>query len=813
MIGEVRSQLRRSLHFGAWVAAFLIPLGSVIWIDRARIERIEVVSAQPPWSVSDTARMSEIGAPRLIISCLNDEGLVWTDQTRQMITSGTPRLRYLDYENAPFGVALDSPSPYRWWLGAMALVCHAISGNSIVAAIDQAALIADPLLLLILLASSFSFVAWRSGILCGAVFWFSSIMLFPFAATFFPGIPTDQGLALCCVLWSVLPLIYAGSGRVSGRWTLFFAGIAGGAGLWVNVADQVPILVGIGIGALLSMVISRTATKHPHFDASEAPSWRIWALGGAATTLLGYLTEYYPNHLGSWELRTIHPVYGLAWIGGGELLVRASAVIRRQPDAWKPRAIVGLVLAFSMLAALPATMWHIKSLGFLATEPSMNRLSKLADAPNATSTLNWLTKEGFTQTASTVLIPTLFALPAVWLLMRVATHLRQRCAIAVALGPLFTALPLALVHLRWWSGFDVTLLPLVVLVTEALSLSAKPRVAYWIWFPSVAAVLTLCLSQSLPVRAKNSPNTLTDYEVAGWAERDLALWLELHAGTNDAIVLAPSHTTIALHHYGGQKGIGTLERENHDGFQAAVRVLSATTDEEALDLIQRRGITHIVIPSWDNQLDFYARLGIGQIEGTLLDRISRWNIPLWLRPAPYPFPTIDGFAGHSILIFDVVAAQDEATFYSRLAEYFVETNNIGAAASVSKILNRFPGNVGALAARAQVAAAQNERNAFSHLIDTMLPLVNQSAIRRLPWDRRVAVAVLLARAHRYDLAQTAYALCVADIDGTKLRSLSYSSLYHLLVLGKSLHSSIEDPEMQELAFELLPREVRARFTN
>src|SRR5256885_15769929 len=57
--------------------------------------------------------------------------------------------------------------------------------------------------------------------------------------------------------------------------------------------------------------------------------WRAWAFGGAVTSLAAYLIEYFPSHLGSWELRAIHPLYGLAWLGGGELLARTTAWIQR----------------------------------------------------------------------------------------------------------------------------------------------------------------------------------------------------------------------------------------------------------------------------------------------------------------------------------------------------------------------------------------------------------------------------------------------------------------------------------------------------
>ena len=45
-----------------------------------------------------------------------------------------------------------------------------------------------------------------------------------------------------------------------------------------------------------------------------------WALAGAGTSLAASLVEYWPHHLGDLHLETVHPLYGLAWLGLGELL-------------------------------------------------------------------------------------------------------------------------------------------------------------------------------------------------------------------------------------------------------------------------------------------------------------------------------------------------------------------------------------------------------------------------------------------------------------------------------------------------------------
>ena len=93
-----------------------------------------------------------------------------------------------------------------------------------------------------------------------------------------------------------------------------------------------------------------------------------------------------------------------------------------------------------------------------------------------------------------------------------------------------------------------------------------------------------------------------------------------------------------LYYYGGLRCLATLDLENQEGIQAAVRMVSATSFDEALDLFGRRNVTWVVIPSWDTQLDTFAQLGLGQIERSFINSLHHWSLPPWLRPVAYPLP-------------------------------------------------------------------------------------------------------------------------------------------------------------------------------
>ena len=243
------------------------------------------------------------------------------------------RVRHIGFEDAQMGREVFASCPYRWWLGIVAWCHRGLAGGAMGPSLEWAALYADPILLLVFGAATVAFVAWRYGALAAALGLGALATFFPLAAEFLPGVPDDHGLAQACAVWSVLPLLAgaagagaAGSCRGVRRWFLA-GGVAGGVGLWVNAPRQLPVLLGIAAGALLAAWIGRGARGTPAEGEDPLP-WRTWALSGAVTCLVAYLLEFFPSYLGGWELRAVHPVFGLAWIGGGEILARSAAWIR-----------------------------------------------------------------------------------------------------------------------------------------------------------------------------------------------------------------------------------------------------------------------------------------------------------------------------------------------------------------------------------------------------------------------------------------------------------------------------------------------------
>jgi hypothetical protein len=293
----------------------------------------------------------------------------------------------------------------------------------------------------------------------------------------------------------------------------------------------------------------------------------------------------------------------------------------------------------------------------------------------------------------------------------------------------------------------------------------------------------------------------------------LAQWIADRADPGGATVLVPPFRTSSFCFYGGLRGLGTQNWENRDGLSATFRIVNSTRPDETLALINQRGVTHIVVPSWDTDLDDFARMGLKQPMDSFIYALHQTDggIFPWLRALPYNLPEIPGFKEPSVLVLEVTDDTDPATLRSRLVEYLVEMHSIDQAAFASRALLRYPADLGALVALAQVAKARGDDDAFAKAFDSLQSNLAGGSDRALAWDRRVSLAVVLALGGRTDLSVVQVKRCVDEIDDARIRLLTTGSLYHLLVLCKHFGVEIPDPKLRALAMKLLPSELRERL--
>jgi hypothetical protein len=317
--------------------------------------------------------------------------------------------------------------------------------------------------------------------------------------------------------------------------------------------------------------------------------------------------------------------------------------------------------------------------------------------------------------------------------------------------------------------------------------------------------------QLIPPPSSTKTIAFTPLEVEGLIERGLAHWIADHAGPGGAVILAPPYRTTGLCFHGGLRGLGTENWENRDGLAASTRIVSATTVDEAWELINQHGVTHLVLPSWDTDLDSFAAWTLRNPDDAFLMAVHHWALPPWLQPLPYRLPSIPGFENHSVVILKVTEDSNRAVALARLAEYFVEMNQIEHATAAIETLQRYPADLGALVALAKIAKARADEDGFAKAFKPLSSSLGAGFDRTLAWDRRVSLAVVLALGGRHDLARVQIQRCIQQLDESRIRSLTTGSLHHLLELSKAYELQIPDPQHRNLALRLLPPELRSKL--
>ncbi len=804
-----------------WIVFLLGAFAILVWNTQARVHRLEYLSTLGAADENPAAPAPGVDPGNTELTPNNSLPIPdqltasyhWLAQTQRMLNRGEARVRHIDYENAPFGRTVFTPSPYRWWLGFVAWCEHLSTGAPLSTLVEKAALWADPVLLGITLFGSVILTAKYFGSLSAALLSVGLVSLFPFTTGFLAGAPDDRGLAQALAIASVLLLSTAAvaapeNEKARRRWFIL-AGIAGGLGLWVKVSVQLPVLCGVVGGGLLVSLVTPRGHSHQAGPTLALP-WRAWAWAGAATTVVASLVEYSPAELWRWELSYIHPLYGLAWLGAGELLVQACVWLQNRTFRRSPKNLILVSLSIAVVVAVPALLLKRHGTNVFILDSMGSHLTRAAGGIVAPNLAAWIAIQGPSIWLLLTLAPLGLLLPAFWVLTNRQSAGHTRAAVAITLGPVLVALAIACIKLSWWQTLDALLLVALAAAAPGIlskQVAAKARIGW------ISVTLALMAPGIIYVLAWDRPNkgaALNQTEIQDLIIRDLAGWIAQHSAPGTVNVLSPPSASTALCYYGAFRGIGSLGEENKDGIVAAIRIMSTRSVQEVKEVVNRRKITHLVLLSWDTFFDDCARAAAGQIEGTFRDRLKFTTLPLWLRPLAYPPPSIPGFEDQSVTVFEVVEEQDEATTLGNIALYFVEMGNLDQARLAADGLARFPIDFGAWVVRAQVAAATGNDAELAKTLKVLQSRLGARVQPLISWNRRVDLAVVLARAKVEALAKKQLELCIDAIDDANLRSLSPGSVYRLLVMCRGFGVAMP-PAQRALALSLVPPALRARL--
>lgn len=707
----------------------------------------------------------------------------WIAATQEFIAAGPFSSKMYRADNVPVGRPKLEPKLYTMWVAAVAWGTHVISADPMPISVEDAALW-EPVVSHALAYIAVIALAWAGYGGVTAVFAGLFFALFPpIAGQFLPGVLTPRTWALLFAAYALachlrrLDAASAASGFGAGP------AIVTSLALWLDPApgfSAVLISAGVGVAAIMTR---------------RAPiRFLRWSLLGAVVTTAAWVVDQAPWDTAAGELRSVHPLYALAWVGIG-LGLDAWQALRTSPSR-RPLRVAEIVVALLLLSALSYTQLKHGYKGWLYSSAAMERLTSVDETRVFTSAADWL---AHATTADSLCILVLLLGAVAALAVRFLRKSRDAGS-EVLIGSIVygAVLVLAWFDVRWI--VVATLLSLAVLIPFAWRESAAGRRI----FAGVAGaflVLPLFLGRATAgsLLGANAPGEPTAADLTALIGRHFSHWIASHNPGQNISALAPPELSDSLVFHGGCRVLMSTAWQSYPGQVAASRILSAPESTEAEAVLQSREITHVILPSWDKVLPLLVRNPTEEGRTTLYARLQRWVFPAYLRPLPYHLPPIPGFADQKLVICKVVAPQDEALALSRLAEYFVEMNRDEPATLAAKVLaESYPDDPNAAIARAIVAAHVNDRAALER---EATRLASDVSAGRIPssWDRRVQRAIVFALARRPELERTEILGCVSTASREGLFELTPLQAYRLGTLARHAGATFPDSALGELA--------------
>ena len=828
---------RRFLH-PLCLTALVLALALLAWDTSLRLSEVSRKTAiRGVWTDTPAPDPKSptgyaLGQRNLVLPYEGTDSYHWIMQTQQMFADGQARVRKVNYDNAPDGREVHWASPFRWWMGACAWVHHHVTGENLAISVEHSAPYANPLLLAAALLLLTPFVAQRFGPVAGAIFALSSVAIGPYTWFFAAPIPDHHGIATLCGLLCVLSLVAGGGGwvRLSSvnsanldlltRWLpetrqarvwFIASGIAGGCGLWISAASQALVLVGTGCAAVLVGWCSKPTKAKPNSIAYEPILWRTWGLAGAATSLSAYLIEYFPAGSG-WRLEVNHPLYALAWAGAGELV--HAGCRWRITGKWTnaPRDGALLVQATFSLIVLPVVAFTTAADTFWVADPFLFRLHK--NYIQEFQSLFSFFGSRLNLTTIVLCLPlTAFGLAGFWL-KRSRENPVLRSLLILAFAPTAVMFVFSFGQSRWFGVmFGLLVVGFVLLCWVATELKMFKRSRLW-----VPALLLLCLVFT-PARTFSTWQagpTTTKEDIYQLALRDLAHWLRARTGTEPCVIAtSPTLSTFLIFH-GGVQTLGTFYWENLHGLRTTGDLFAAKTEEEAYRTVRERGVTHIVMVSWDDFLTEYIRL-VRKIPNTepvpdnafFIQLIKTKILPPWLKLVPYRFSNQKSLEDQLVFVFEVVPPQPPEAPLVNLVNFLLDVGEVKPALQLAPALDGSLYYLPALITKGRVCLQQKEPVAIESVMAALKQRLNEAD--GLSLEDHIHLGCLLAYTGNLPEAKEQLTHCVERMNEHDVRRLSARATFNFLHLAPRLSVASPSPEMLELAFAMLPPASREQL--
>ena len=696
------------------LAVFLVALDSIARSTSIRVTSSHNLGTPPPAFDPASPTGYELGMRCLVLPTAGTDGYQWIMHAQEMLKQGNWRIRFTDQDNAPTGREIHWSHSFIWWLVGVGKIHSLLTGWPLPASVEAVAPWANTLFLVILILA----LPWVVYRFFGTIPACVSALALPATYTFYEffavGYPDHHGLTGAAASLAVL---FAGLGAAGWVFTPrvklkhsedtgFFppnvyalawprarlcftaSAVAGAVSLWISAATATPALLGVAAGGVLSLIFLQKPAKGDQ-TRYEAGIWRHWGIVGCAMSLGFYLLEYFPSNLGL-RLEVNHPLYALAWLGGGEIITRLAEWRLKGVPPWVGRGRCwSFVLALIGVVLLPLVVIAFREQVFLVADPFLWQLHK--DYINEFKTL--LERVRLESVGSLIVligVLPLLSLGVIRLLSFKDLDRTWKTMLLVTTMPALFVTLLSFGQIRWTgiaNALWLAVLPvwLACFLTPAVRLKVRlpERLACFGFFLLLLVPHPMIMLGSFGSSLALNPVPPPD-EAFGMVTRELAHMIRRRTQGQPVTILGGPTSTTWMMYFGGFKGVGTLYWENLEGLKSAAAIYEANSDEKALGLLKKHHITHIAIFSMDPFVHQYPRLvrglplGVKSFDAFIPKIFERFIIPKWVNPVFCALP--DTFRSQWIALFEVKPDQPESEWELAFGRFYADKQEWPAAA-------------------------------------------------------------------------------------------------------------------------------------
>ncbi|HVU34795.1 MAG TPA: hypothetical protein VHE61_15285 [Opitutaceae bacterium] len=647
----------------------------------------------------------------------------WIRYALQLDEGHSLRLRYTHLDNAPVGREVHWNSAWAWLIAGAGKFRQELTHEPLGLATERAALWLNPVVFLALIALFSHWASRRAGAMAGVGVALGMVGSARFFEGFTPGYVDHHGLLTAAVFGVILGVVFMGAGwwqpgEADGvrlipdsskavRSAAIFSAFCGALGLWVSAASVVPAIAIAGIGAV-AVSIARGRTAAAGGALFDPAAWRLWGRFGAVLSVGFYLLEYAPSHFGM-RLEANHPLYALAWLGGGELVAElGDAWVRRRA----PNGVFWLRLTWASVAvaAVPITIRLGGARVFMLRDPFMaalhHRIFEFMSLPVRLHLFGWR------DVVSALNLESIPIVAGIALLVWLRRHASLILWYAVGTAAAFLAM--GFWQERWLLNSSGPMLCLALVILAVMATRGG-----WMGHPATLVVLAGALylppdaTRIIQVHRFLAGKAIDAKDALQPLFRDVAAALRNSQPKGQIVLLSSPNSSTGVGYYGRFETIGTLYWENDAGLKTAAEIFSAQNDDDAAALIRAHGITHIAMISEENFLAPYFELLHPKAPPDAVKRTFGYRlmvtrqIPAWLEILPYSVPPELRGLGVTVLLYKVNFGQtvEDAMYHLAMAQVAQGQAN-AAVQTANEIVKRLPNDPQSWVRRAEVLIAE-----------------------------------------------------------------------------------------------------------